>query len=145
MTCADRAAQPGNLGDATDPNSPAVKGGFPPVQLSLSERATPKGLRIDLPLTSSAMTPAEFFTAVGRALYEDEFVGPMASRLDVERNTVGKWAFGKSRVPPRVWLEIAGTRREVARRSRSPCCGWPIGIRYLAVGGPAFEKPPHQL
>jgi hypothetical protein len=51
--------------------------------------------------------PAQTFTAVGRALYGDDFVAPLASRLGVERNTVGKWAGGKSRVPPGVWLELA--------------------------------------
>jgi hypothetical protein len=33
---------------------------------------------------------AQTSTAVGRALYGDELVGPLASRLGVERNTVGK-------------------------------------------------------
>jgi hypothetical protein len=54
------------------------------------------------------MTPAELFTAVGRALYGEQFVAPLAARLEVDRNTVGKWAAGKSRVPPGVWLELAG-------------------------------------
>jgi hypothetical protein len=47
-------------------------------------------------------------TAVGRALYGEEFTAPLAAVLEVDRNTVGKWAAGKTRVPPGVWLELAG-------------------------------------
>lgn len=54
------------------------------------------------------MTPAELFTQSGRALFGEEFVAPLANALGVERNTVGKWASGKTRIPPGVWLDVAG-------------------------------------
>jgi hypothetical protein len=54
------------------------------------------------------MTPAELMKAAGRWLYGEQFTAPLAAALEVERNTVGKWAAGKSRVPPRVWVDIAG-------------------------------------
>jgi hypothetical protein len=55
------------------------------------------------------MTPdqlAELFTKVGRELYGEQFTAPMATLLSVDRNTVGKWASGKSRIPPRLWPEL---------------------------------------
>jgi hypothetical protein len=53
------------------------------------------------------MTPAELFTAAGRALYGDEFVAALAAELQEDDDTVGNWAAGKSRVLPGVWLEFA--------------------------------------
>jgi hypothetical protein len=53
------------------------------------------------------MTPAELFHRAGRALFGEQYVAPMAVLLGVEKNTVGKWRDGKSRVPPNVWNEIA--------------------------------------
>ena len=50
---------------------------------------------------------AYVFTRCARALYGPQFVAALASRLGVPNNTVGKWASGKSRVPPGVWKEIA--------------------------------------
>jgi hypothetical protein len=58
--------------------------------------------------------PAQTFTAVGRALFGEEFTAPLALALEVERNTVGKWASGKTRVPPGVWLELAGILQDRA-------------------------------
>lgn len=52
------------------------------------------------------MTPAELFRRAGVALYGEQFVAPLAVALDVDKNTVGKWAAGKSPVPAGVWKEL---------------------------------------
>lgn len=52
------------------------------------------------------MTPAELFYRAGAALYGEQFVAPLAVALGVEKNTVGKWAAGKSAVPAGVWGEL---------------------------------------
>lgn len=52
------------------------------------------------------MTPAELFRRAGAALYGEQFVAPLAVALKVDKNTVGKWAAGKSDVPVGVWADI---------------------------------------
>lgn len=65
------------------------------------------------------MTPAELFTQAGRALFGEEFTAPLANALGVERNTVGKWASGKTRIPPGVWgdvhVQLAARQIDLAR------------------------------
>ena len=53
-----------------------------------------------------ATIPAELFRRAGVALFGDQYVAPMAVALGVDKNTVGKWAAGKTRVPPGAWLEV---------------------------------------
>jgi len=73
---------------------------------------------------------AELFTDVGRQLYGEQFTAPMAALLSVDRNTVGKWASGKSRIPPRLWPELTGIiddrQRKLTelRRATSLAAGW---------------------
>jgi len=52
------------------------------------------------------------FTQIGQALYGDHFRAPLAIDLEVEKQTVGNWAKGKSRIPPNVWLELLELLRE---------------------------------
>ncbi len=52
------------------------------------------------------MTPAELFRRAGVALFGELYVAPLAAALGVEKNTVGKWAGGKSTVPAGVWGEL---------------------------------------
>lgn len=52
------------------------------------------------------MIPAALFHRAGIALFGDQYVAPLAVALGVEKNTVGKWRDGKSRVPAGVWDEI---------------------------------------
>jgi hypothetical protein len=54
------------------------------------------------------VTPAdELFHRAGVALFGDQYVAPMAGLLAVDKNTVGKWRDGKSKVPLGVWRSIA--------------------------------------
>ncbi len=50
--------------------------------------------------------PFDIFDRAGRALFGEQYVAPMAALLEVDKNTVGKWVSGKSRVPPGVWSQI---------------------------------------
>lgn len=52
------------------------------------------------------MTPADLFDRAGKALYGDQYVAPLAALLDVDKNTVGKWRDGKSRIPVGVWSRL---------------------------------------
>jgi hypothetical protein len=52
------------------------------------------------------VTPAELFHRAGVALFGDQYVAPMAVALGVEKNTVGKWRDGKSRIPPGAWGDL---------------------------------------
>ncbi|GEP60515.1 hypothetical protein [Reyranella soli] len=52
-------------------------------------------------------TSAELFDRACRALFGEPYVAQVAARLAVDKNTVGKWRDGKSRIPPPVWLEIS--------------------------------------
>lgn len=45
------------------------------------------------------MTPA-LLERVGHALYGEFWAAPLAFDLDVQKNTLRKWAAGKSRIPP---------------------------------------------
>jgi hypothetical protein len=56
---------------------------------------------------SNPVTPAELFHRAGVALFGDQYVAPMAVTLSVDKNTVGKWRDGKSKVPLGVWRSIA--------------------------------------
>ncbi|WP_428674663.1 hypothetical protein [Reyranella sp.] len=51
--------------------------------------------------------PAAFFHSVGVALYGDQYVAPLAFKLKAEKNTLGKWRDGKSRIPGGVWNELS--------------------------------------
>lgn len=53
------------------------------------------------------MTPAELFHRAGVALFGELYVAPLANALKVDKNTVGKWAAGKSEVPAGVWDELS--------------------------------------
>lgn len=53
------------------------------------------------------MTSGEIFDRACKALWGDLYVAPAAVSLKVDKNTVGKWRDGKSRVPFGIWNEIA--------------------------------------
>lgn len=53
------------------------------------------------------MTPSTLFTRCATALFGPEFVAPLANALGIDKNTVGKFRDGKSRVPPGVWRDVA--------------------------------------
>lgn len=52
-------------------------------------------------------TPTELFDRACRALFGEQYVAQIAARFSVDKNTVGKWRDGKSRIPPTIWLEIS--------------------------------------
>jgi DNA-binding transcriptional regulator YdaS (Cro superfamily) len=52
------------------------------------------------------MSAAELFDRAGRALYGDHFAAPLAQMLGVSKDTVRKWAAGKSDIPRGVFDEI---------------------------------------
>ena len=67
------------------------------------------------------MPPAELFARAGVALFGELYVAPLANALKVEKNTVGKWAAGKSAVPAGVWCEmweLLGARMKEAENVR---------------------------
>ena len=47
------------------------------------------------------------FATMGQAAFGEHFVAPMANVLRIEKKTVMNMAAGKSRIPPRIWGEIA--------------------------------------
>lgn len=73
------------------------------------------------------MTPAEVFATCGRVLFGQHFVAPMATKLGVDKNTVGKFANGKSRIPPGVWSDLAGIIQDREREpSLAALKGWAL-------------------
>lgn len=80
------------------------------------------------------MTPAELFHRAGVALFGEQYVAPLAAALKVEKNTVGKWAAGKSRIPPPVWVEL---RRMLSERHDK------IAGAIALVS--AFDEPEHRV
>jgi hypothetical protein len=52
------------------------------------------------------IAPGELLHSAGVALFGEQYVAPLAATLKVDKNTVGKWAAGKSTVPSGVWSEI---------------------------------------
>lgn len=52
------------------------------------------------------MSEAQLFDRVGRALYGDHYVAPLAHALGNDKNVVGKWRAGKAAVPTGVWHDL---------------------------------------
>jgi len=89
------------------------------------------------------MTPADLFRRAGAALYGEQFVAPLAVALGVEKNTVGKWAAGKSPVPLGVWKDL----HRLIEANREAVCAVDIElgreVMRLEFGEvPAKEKSP---
>ena len=61
------------------------------------------------------MEPSALFTAIGQALYGENFRTNLAIDLEVAHNTVRNWARGKSRIPPTLWAELLELLRERER------------------------------
>lgn len=78
------------------------------VEAHAGQRPISKGEHIALLVRTADPSPSDsFFHRAGVALFGVQYVAPMAAMLRVEKNTIGKWASGKSRVPPNVWMEIS--------------------------------------
>lgn len=61
------------------------------------------------------MTLAEIFDRAGRALFGDQYIAPLAHMLSVGKETVRKWAAGKSTVPAGVWEQLGEALLERGR------------------------------
>lgn len=57
-------------------------------------------------MTNAMTTHAQLLDRAGQALFGPQYVAALAAHLMVDKNTVGKWREGKTRIPPSVWLEI---------------------------------------
>ena len=58
------------------------------------------------------VSPSALLTAIGQALYGENFRGALALDLEVRPDTVRHWASGKSRIPPTLWGELLELLRE---------------------------------
>ena len=51
-------------------------------------------------------THAELFHRVAEALYGEQYIAPLATLLEVDKESVRKWAAGKMPIPAGVWREL---------------------------------------
>lgn len=75
---------------------------------------------------------ADLFDRAGRVLYGDQYIAPMAMLLGVDKNTIGKWRGGKSKIPAGIWAQILP---EVERRERT------LGLLREALIASALVPP----
>lgn len=52
------------------------------------------------------MKPKDLLTAIGQALYGENFRIPMSDQLGVADRTVRRWLAGTSPIPARIWSEL---------------------------------------
>lgn len=51
-------------------------------------------------------TPAELFHRIAVALYGEQYIAPLATLLEVDKESVRKWAAGKMPIPAGIWREL---------------------------------------
>ncbi|WP_319798260.1 hypothetical protein [Nitrobacter sp.] len=101
-------------GPAPNERSGAMTIGDAPMYRSFRDGETVfvNGEKMTFQRHPSALTEAELFDRVCKALWGELYVAPAAFALGAEKNTIGKLRNGKSRISPGIWAHLASLLRD---------------------------------